>query len=67
MPYSYRNSLFNNTLMAEAYSRLLHTLVENMAEQVGLESLRTYEEINAKIRRGDAVVLTADEFVAHAA
>jgi uncharacterized protein (DUF39 family)/NAD-dependent dihydropyrimidine dehydrogenase PreA subunit len=38
-----------------------------MTEQVGSESLRTYEEINAKIRRGDAVVLTADEFVAHAA
>ena len=67
IPYSYRNSLFNNALIAGAYSRLLHKLVENMAEQVGSESLRTYEEINAKIKRGGAVVLTADEFVAHAA
>ncbi len=38
-----------------------------MIEELGSESLRTYEEINEKIVRGDAVVLTADEFVAHAA
>lgn len=38
-----------------------------MSEETGAESLRTYEEINAKIKRGEAVVLTADEFVAHAA
>jgi uncharacterized protein (DUF39 family) len=36
-----------------------------MSEHVGAESLRTYEEINEKIKRGDAVVVTADEFVAH--
>lgn len=36
-----------------------------MIEQAGVESLRTYEEINAKIKRGDAVIVTADEFVAH--
>jgi hypothetical protein len=34
-----------------------------MTEQAGAESLRTYEEINAKIKRGDAVVVTADEFI----
>jgi uncharacterized protein (DUF39 family) len=38
-----------------------------MTEKPGAESLRTYEEINAKINRGDAVVLTADEFIAHVA
>lgn len=38
-----------------------------MNEQTGAESFRTYEEINAKIKRGDAVVVTADEFAAHAA
>jgi len=38
-----------------------------MAEQVGAESLRTYEEINAKIKRGDAIVVTADEFISHVA
>jgi len=36
-----------------------------MSEHVGAESLRTYEEINEKIKRGDAVVVTADEFVTH--
>jgi len=36
-----------------------------MAKQVGAESLRTYEEINAKIKRGDAIVVTADEFISH--
>jgi len=34
-----------------------------MPEGVGRETLRTYEEINAKIKKGDAVVMTADEFV----
>lgn len=34
-----------------------------MAEQRGAETLRSYEEINKKIRRGDAVVMTADEFI----
>ena len=29
----------------------------------GLEDFRTYEEINKKIKLGDAVVLTADEFI----
>lgn len=29
----------------------------------GLETLRTYDEINKKIKQGDAVILTADEFV----
>ncbi len=38
-----------------------------MAKQVGAESLRTYEEINAKIKRGDAIVVTADEFISHVA
>jgi len=38
-----------------------------MTEQAGAESLRTYEEINAKIKRGDAVVVTADEFISHVA
>lgn len=36
-----------------------------MNEHVGAETLRTYEETNDKIKRGDAVVLTADEFVAY--
>ena len=36
-----------------------------MAEHVGVESLRTYEEINAKIKKGAAVVLTAEEFVSY--
>ncbi len=38
-----------------------------MNKRIGGESLRTYEETNEKIKRGDAVVVTADEFVAHAA
>jgi uncharacterized protein (DUF39 family) len=38
-----------------------------MTEQVGTESLRTHEEINQKIKRDDAAVVTADEFVAHVA
>ena len=36
-----------------------------MTEQVETESLRTHEEINQKIKRDDAAVVTADEFVAH--
>ncbi len=36
-----------------------------MAEQVGAESLRSYEAINAKIKKGNAVVLTAEEFVGY--
>ncbi len=32
-------------------------------EPRGAETLRTYEEINEKIKRGDAVVMTADEYV----
>jgi len=36
-----------------------------MTEQVGAETLRTYEQINEKIKVGDAIVVTADEFVAH--
>ena len=35
-----------------------------MTEQVGAETLRTYEQINERIRIGNAVVVTADEFVA---
>lgn len=31
--------------------------------QRGAEEIRTYEEINEKIKRGDAVVMTADEYV----
>ena len=34
-----------------------------MTGELGAETLRTYEEINEKIKRGDAIVLTADEFV----
>ena len=34
-----------------------------MSEEHGMEKLRTYDEINQKIKRGDAVVLTADEFI----
>jgi len=34
-----------------------------MSEGRGAETLRTYEQINAKIKAGDAVVLTAEEFV----
>ncbi len=34
-----------------------------MAEERGAESLRRYEEINQRIKRGDAVVMTAEEFV----
>lgn len=34
-----------------------------MTEKTGAEQLRTYEQINEKIKRGDAVVLTADKFV----
>ncbi|PCN50599.1 hypothetical protein B6U99_03580 [Candidatus Geothermarchaeota archaeon ex4572_27] len=37
-----------------------------MDEPRGAETLRSYEEINEKIRRGDAVVMTADEFVEYA-
>ncbi len=32
-------------------------------EERGAETLRTYEQINEKIKRGEAVVMTADEFV----
>ncbi|RLI04435.1 hypothetical protein DRO26_04610, partial [Candidatus Bathyarchaeota archaeon] len=31
----------------------------------GKETLRTYEEINKKIKHGDVIVMTADEFVEH--
>ncbi len=34
-----------------------------MAENRGREDLRTYEEINEKIGRGEAVVMTAEEFI----
>ncbi|MCP8315774.1 MAG: homocysteine biosynthesis protein [archaeon] len=34
-----------------------------MSEEIGTEKLRTYDEINQKIKRGDAIVLTADEFI----
>ncbi|MEM1537438.1 MAG: homocysteine biosynthesis protein [Candidatus Nezhaarchaeales archaeon] len=37
-----------------------------MVEERGQETLRTYEEVNAKIKRGDAVVMTADEYVEYA-
>ncbi len=37
-----------------------------MEEPRGAETLRRYEEINEKIKRGDAVVMTADEFVEYA-
>jgi len=33
------------------------------SSQRGAEELRTYEEVNEKIKRGDAVVMTADEYV----
>ncbi len=36
-----------------------------MTEQIGAETLRTHEQINERIKKGDAVVVTADEFVAH--
>jgi uncharacterized protein (DUF39 family)/CBS domain-containing protein len=32
-------------------------------EERGRETLRTYEQINEKIKRGEAVIMTADEFV----
>lgn len=38
-----------------------------MIEEIGAESLRSYEEINAKIKRGDAIVVTADEFISNVA
>lgn len=38
----------------------------NMAEERGSEKLRSYEQINAKIKKGDAVVMTAEEFVEYA-
>jgi uncharacterized protein (DUF39 family)/CBS domain-containing protein len=34
-----------------------------MSEERGVEKLRTYEDINQKIKNGDAIVLTADEFI----
>jgi len=34
-----------------------------MAEQRGEESLRRYEEINERVKKGDAAVMTAEEFV----
>ncbi|MCX8205019.1 MAG: homocysteine biosynthesis protein [Candidatus Nezhaarchaeota archaeon] len=36
------------------------------SEPRGAEVLRSYEEINEKIRKGDAVVMTADEYVEYA-
>ncbi len=38
----------------------------NMTEGRGSEKLRSYEQINAKIKKGDAVVMTAEEFVEYA-
>jgi len=35
-----------------------------MMKHVGTETLRTYEQINERVKKGDAVVVTADEFVA---
>ena len=29
----------------------------------GRETIRSYEEVNEKIRRGEAVVLTAEEYI----
>ena len=37
-----------------------------MTEERGSEKLRSYEEINAKIKKGDAVVMSADEFAQYA-
>lgn len=37
-----------------------------MTEDRGSEKLRRYEEINAKIKKGDAVVMTAEEFAGYA-
>jgi len=37
-----------------------------MTENRGSEKLRSYEQINGKIRKGDAVVMTAEEFVEYA-
>ena len=34
-----------------------------MSNERGSETLRKYEEINDRIRRGEATVLTADEFI----
>ena len=34
-----------------------------LSEERGKEELRRYEEINEKIRRGDAIVMTAEEFI----
>ncbi|MCP8305379.1 MAG: hypothetical protein H3Z50_07960, partial [archaeon] len=34
-----------------------------MSEERGDEKRRTYEEIDQKMRRDDAIVLTADEFI----
>jgi len=36
---------------------------DDALEPRGAETLRTYEEINERIKRGDAVVMTADEYV----
>lgn len=37
-----------------------------MEKTRGSEELRSYEQINSKIKRGDAVVMTAEEFVEYA-
>jgi len=37
-----------------------------MVQERGVETLRSYEETNEKIKRGDAVIMTADEFVKYA-
>jgi uncharacterized protein (DUF39 family) len=37
-----------------------------MAQERGAEPLRSYEQINEKIKHGDAVVMTAEEFVEYA-
>jgi len=36
-----------------------------MTENLGAETLRTYEQINERIKHGDAVVVNADDFIAH--
>ncbi len=40
--------------------------VTTTTEERGSEKLRNYEEINTKIKKGDAVVMTADEFSQYA-
>lgn len=35
----------------------------SMSQERGRENLKRYEDINARVKRGDAVVLTAEEFI----